>query len=167
MSRWSVLRDVVQSVVELERSTRPGRSAPQGKRRVVRTARTAARSAARRLSYSPQRDGAADPGEVVWTSVAFEDRPQEAKDRPVLVVGRKDARTVLGLMLSSQGHRSDDANWLPIGTGPWDAEQRPSWVRLDRVLELAEDSIRREGAVLDQQRFERVSQALRARGGWD
>jgi hypothetical protein len=162
MSRWSALRGVVQRVVELERSTRPGAPERSGPRRVVRNAR----AAASRLSYTPQRDGAADPGEVVWTGVAYEDRPEIVKDRPVLVVGRRDARTVLALMLSSQGHRADDADWLAIGSGPWDAEQRPSFVRLDRVLELRDDSIRREGAVLDRVRFERVSQALRQRGGW-
>ncbi len=160
VSRWSALRNVVQSVVDLERSTRPRGPAPTGRRRAVARLR-------RTLSYAPRLDGAADPGEIVWTEVAYEDQPDVVKDRPVLVVGRRDERTVLGLMLSSKGHRADDANWLAIGTGEWDRERRPSYVRLDRVLELAEDSIRREGAVLDRARFERVSQALRARGGWE
>jgi hypothetical protein len=31
---------------------------------------------------------------------------------------------------------------------------------------MREDSIRREGAVLDRARFDRVSQVLRARYGW-
>jgi hypothetical protein len=39
-------------------------------------------------------------------------------------------------------------------------------VRLDRVLTMREDSIRREGAVLDRARFDRVGQALRAGYGW-
>ena len=159
MSRWSALRSVVSSVVDLERSTRPRGPRPTGKRRVIAKLR-------RTVSYAPRLDGAADPGEVVWTDVAYEDQPDVVKDRPVLVVGRRDDRTVLGLMLSSRGHRADDANWLAIGTGDWDRERRPSYVRLDRVLELAEDSIRKEGAVLDGPRFERVSQALRDRGGW-
>lgn len=159
MSRWSALRNVVQSVADLERSTRPRAARPTGKRRLVATLR-------RTLSYTPRLDGAADPGEIVWTDVAYEDQPDLVKDRPVLVVGRRDARTVLGLMLSSKGHRADDANWMAVGTGDWDRERRPSYVRLDRVLELAEDSIRKEGAVLDSARFERVSEALRERGGW-
>jgi hypothetical protein len=163
MSRWSALRKAVQAVAELERSTRPAGPAPAGRRRVVRSARAAV---GRRITYAPQSDGAADPGEVVWAGVAYEDQPDVVKDRPVLVVGRKDARTVLGLMLSSQEHRADDADWFAVGSGSWDREGRPSFVRLDRVLELAEDGIRREGAVLDRARFERVSQALRDRGGW-
>ncbi|HEY3647051.1 MAG TPA: hypothetical protein VGL33_03705, partial [Streptosporangiaceae bacterium] len=39
-----------------------------------------------RMSYSPQTDGAPDPGEVVWTWVPFEENDGRGKDRPVLVV---------------------------------------------------------------------------------
>lgn len=159
MSRWPSLRGLVQSVVGLDRSTRPRGPAPRGKRRVVATLR-------RKVSYAPQLDGAADPGEIVWTEVAYEDQPHTVKDRPVLVIGRRDDRTVLGLMLSSQAHRADDADWMALGAGGWDRERRASYVRLDRVLELAEDSIRKEGAILDRARFERVTRELRARGGW-
>ena len=119
-----------------------------------------------RVSYRPRKDGSADPGEVVWTSVAFEDRPQESKDRPVLIVGSKGRGTVLGLMLSTQERRAGQDGWLPLGSGPWDARGRKSYVRLDRVLEIDATSIRREGAVLDPPRFERVAAALRARHGW-
>jgi hypothetical protein len=34
------------------------------------------------------------------------------------------------------------------------------------VIELAEDGIRREGAVLDRDRFDRVAAALRSDHGW-
>ena len=60
---------------------------------------------ARRIVYAPDLDGQADPGEIVWTWVVFEDDPTRGKDRPVLVVGR-DRRTLLGLMLSSQDYHS-------------------------------------------------------------
>ena len=66
---------------------------------------------ARRIEYSPSLDGQADPGEVVWTWVAYEEDPRQGKDRPVLVVGR-DGHTLLGLMLSSNRERDDDRNWL-------------------------------------------------------
>jgi hypothetical protein len=128
-----------------------------------RTEPTAQRS--RRLEYTPDLDGDADPGEVVWTWVAYEDDPRQGKDRPVLVVGR-DGRTLLGLMLSSKNDRADDRNWLALGAGAWDRDQRPSWVRLDRVLVVDADGIRREGAVLDRSRFERVAAALRDGYGW-
>jgi PemK-like, MazF-like toxin of type II toxin-antitoxin system len=119
----------------------------------------------RHLEYSPNLDGDADPGEIVWTWVKYEDDPAQGKDRPVLVVGRSD-RTVLGLMLSSQSERDGQRNWLALGPGDWDRESRPSWVRLDRVLEVDEDGIRREGAVLDPARFDRVAARLRAAYGW-
>ena len=121
--------------------------------------------AGRSLAYAPQPDGRADPGEVVWTWVAYEDDHGRGKDRPVLVVGREGV-TLLGLMLSSQDERDGQRGWLALGAGAWDREQRPSWVRLDRVLRVAEDGIRREGAVLDRARFDRVAEALRADHGW-
>lgn len=117
------------------------------------------------LSYAPNPNGRADPGEVVWAWVAYEDDPRQGKDRPVLVVGR-NGRTVFGLMLSSQSDRDGQRNWLTLGAGAWDRENRPSWLRLDRVLQMPDDSIRREGAVLDRGRFDLVCKALRADYGW-
>ncbi len=38
-----------------------------------------------------------------------------------------------------------------IGSGSWDYEGRASWVRLDRVLDVPEEGIRREGAILDRE----------------
>lgn len=119
----------------------------------------------RHLAYAPALDGDADPGEIVWTWVPYEDDPSQGKDRPVLVVGR-DAGTLLGLMLSSQGERDGQRHWLALGPGEWDRDSRPSWVRLDRVLEVDEDGIRREGAILDRPRFDRVAAILRRNYGW-
>ncbi len=98
--------------------------------------------------------------------MAYEEDASRGKDRPVLVVGRR-GRTLLGLMLSSQAERDGQRGWLALGPGTWDREARPSWVRLDRVLEVDEDGIRREGAVLDRERFERVADRLRRDHGWD
>ncbi|GAA0472227.1 hypothetical protein Aca07nite_82720 [Actinoplanes capillaceus] len=119
----------------------------------------------RHLAYSPDLDGDADPGEIVWTWVPYEDDPSQGKDRPVLVVGR-DARTLLGLMLSSQSDREGQRHWMALGPGDWDRTARPSWIRLDRVLEVEEDGIRREGAILDRPRFDRVAAILRRNYGW-
>lgn len=102
---------------------------------------------------------------MVWTWVTYEEDAGQGKDRPVLVVGR-DGRELLGLMLSSQSSRDGQHGWLALGPGSWDREQRPSWVRLDRVLHVDEDGIRREGAVLDRPRFDRVAVALRRDHGW-
>src|SRR5436309_6343135 len=107
---------------------------------------------ARKLVYAPNLDGRADPGEIVWTWVVYEDDPTRGKDRPVLVVGR-DRRTLLGLMLSSQEHHRNDPDWVGIGSGTWDYEGRASWVRLDRVLDVPEEGIRREGAIVGRDGF--------------
>lgn len=120
---------------------------------------------ARRVSYAPDLDGRADPGEIVWTWVAYEEDASRGKDRPVLVVGRDD-RTLLGLMLSSQERHGADRTWVGIGAGSWDYEGRASWVRLDRVLDVPEEGIRREGAILDRETFERVAIRLRAEYSW-
>ncbi|MBX7431481.1 type II toxin-antitoxin system PemK/MazF family toxin [Mycobacterium sp. Y57] len=120
---------------------------------------------ARRVSYAPDLDGRADPGEIVWTWVVYEDDPNRGKDRPVLVVGR-DSSTLLGLMLSSQDHHRHDPDWIGIGTGSWDYEGRASWVRLDRVLDVPEEGIRREGAILDRDMFDVVAARLRAEYSW-
>ena len=120
---------------------------------------------ARQVVYAPDLDGRADPGEVVWTWVVYEDDPTRGKDRPVLVVGR-ERRVLLGLMLSSQEHHDQDPAWVPIGSGNWDYEGRPSWVRLDRVLDVPEEGIRREGAIMDRTTFEVIATRLRTEYRW-
>lgn len=120
---------------------------------------------ARKIVYAPDLDGQADPGEIVWTWVVYEDDPTRGKDRPVLVVGR-DRQILLGLMLSSQHYHSDDRDWIGIGAGPWDHEGRPSWVRLDRVLDVPEEGIRREGAILERTKFDVVAARLRTEYSW-
>ncbi|OBA58149.1 growth inhibitor PemK [Mycobacterium sp. 1100029.7] len=120
---------------------------------------------ARKVVYAPDLDGRADPGEIVWTWVVYEDDPSRGKDRPVLVVGR-DRGILLGLMLSSQERHASDPQWVGIGTGDWDYEGRDSWVRLDRVLDVPEEGIRREGAILQREIFDVVAARLRAEYSW-
>ena len=162
MANWRdigkrVLKDVLQQQLR--------KAAPR--RRTAGTTRTATprQVAGRHLGYAPKLDGAADPGEIVWTWVPYEEDASRGKDRPVLVVGR-DSGELLGLMLSSNADREGERDWLGIGAGSWDGEHRSSWVRLDRVLSVPEHGIRREGSVLDRARFDVVAQALRADYGW-
>ena len=110
----------IDAIAGAARRPRPRRSP-----RAVRSPRTCVPTAqrARKLVYAPDLDGRADPGEIVWTWVVYEDDPTRGKDRPVLVVGR-DRRTLLGLMLSSQEHHRNDPNWVGIGSGSWDYEGR-------------------------------------------
>ena len=119
-----------------------------------------------RPEYSAVLDGKADPGEVVWTWVPFEDNPSQGKDRPVLVIGR-DGAWLLSLMLTSKDHDHDAANearwgrrWLDIGTGTWDRQGRPSEVRLDRVIRVHPDDVRREGAIMAWPLFDRITRSL-------
>jgi hypothetical protein len=120
------------------------------------------------LRYAPQPDGEPDPGEVVWSWVPYEEDHTLGKDRPVLVVGRNGGH-LLGLMLTSKDHVPASAvsgDYVDLGAGAWDRQGRPSEARLDRILQLRPDSIRREGAVLDRERFEKVAAGLRRRHGW-
>ncbi|WP_310528148.1 type II toxin-antitoxin system PemK/MazF family toxin [Nocardioides sp.] len=116
-------------------------------------------------AYAPQADGEPDPGEVVWAWVAYEDDPSQGKDRPVLVL-RAEGDGWVGLYLSSQDHDRDAADearhgryWMDIGSGAWDSQGRPSEVRLDRLVPLTRDGVRREGAALDPVIFVRVAEA--------
>lgn len=142
-----------------------GGRAPAPAGRPATTGTTPTSSRARQIVYAPDLDGQADPGEIVWTWVEFEEADGRGKDRPVLVVGR-DPHNLLGLMLSSNDRRAQDDDWLGLGSGPWDPEGRPSWVRLDRVLEVPEDGIRREGAICPREIFDRVADRLRSDFGW-
>ncbi|NNG40465.1 type II toxin-antitoxin system PemK/MazF family toxin [Flexivirga sp. ID2601S] len=123
------------------------------------------------LDYAPKPDGRPDPGEIVWGWVPYEEDFTRGKDRPVLLVGR-DAQWLLGLMLTSKDHDRDEEQerragrlWCDIGTGDWDPHRRASEVRVNRVIRLAEEAIRREGAVLPRDRFEIVATAVRAAFG--
>ena len=117
--------------------------------------------------YAPEVDGEPDPGEVVWAWVPYEDDPARGKDRPVLVLDT-DGDGWTGLMLSGQDHDRDAADearygryWMDVGSGGWDAQGRPSEVRLDRLLHLERDGVRREGAALDAKIFHEVVEAVR------
>lgn len=119
-----------------------------------------------RPAYAPSPDGLPDPGEIVWTWVPYEEDHSRGKDRPVLLVGH-DGPWLLGLQLTSKDHdagpgRRSDPRWVDIGTGAWDRKGRPSEVRVDRVVRIDADAVRREGAVLSPERFEEVARAVGA-----
>jgi hypothetical protein len=136
------------------------------------TRRPAARDRTPDVEYRPRADGRPDPGEIVWAWVPYDENDGRGKDRPVLVIGRRGSE-LLGLMLSSKDHDRDAADearfgrrWTDVGTGDWDARRRPSEVRLDRLLVLDPASVRREGAALDRERFDRVVGEARRVQGW-
>lgn len=119
------------------------------------------------VAYKPKRNGRADPGEVVWAWVPFEEDPKQGKDRPVLIVG-KIGRKFAAVQLSSQSHegRRDENDWVAIGTGGWDRRGRLSYVDASRLLKLSARSVRREGGVLPRDRFDAVLARVEQIHGW-
>jgi hypothetical protein len=118
-----------------------------------------------RTSYVPSTDGDADPGEVVWTWVPFEEADGRGKDRPVLVVAAEPAGTVLAVALTSQEHPGRP-EYVPVGSGAWDGQGRASYARVDRVYRVHQQGMRREGAALARKPYDRVRAELRSRYGW-
>ncbi|WJZ03363.1 type II toxin-antitoxin system PemK/MazF family toxin [Corynebacterium freiburgense] len=120
---------------------------------------------ARNLYYAPDMDGQADPGEVVWIMVNTNGPDNPPTERAIVVVGRT-AHNILGLLISPDSTHKNEHNWLDIGAGGWDEASRQCWVRLDKVLEVPELDIRRQGAIIPKQRFERIANRLRKEFGW-
>ncbi|WP_314659058.1 type II toxin-antitoxin system PemK/MazF family toxin [uncultured Rothia sp.] len=119
------------------------------------------------FEYSPSLDGDADPGEIVWTWVPFEEDYSQGKDRPVLLVGR-DGEYLLALMMTSKDHNNRehaDSNYLDIGSGPWDPQGRASEVKLNRVIRVRPDAMRREGAIMPEDTFRLIERAWTRRNG--
>ena len=105
-----------------------------------------------RVEYSPDIDGDADPGEVVWTWVPYEDDPSKGKDRPVVIIGRTgDDLAAVPLTSKDRGHGQ-----VAVGTGDWDRGGRPSFAKVDQLLVVREGDVRREGAALDRRHFDEV-----------
>jgi hypothetical protein len=154
MPRW------LDSLVEpLRRAAATVRNAERGAGRTTRKREPTTRvlEAGVRIEYTPQLDGDPDPGEVVWTWVPFEDDPTLGKDRPVVIVGRHGTQ-LSGVALTSK--HKDRPDHVDIGTGPWDSRGRPSYAKVDRLLDIDPDRVRREGAVLSRRRFDAVVEAV-------
>ncbi len=117
------------------------------------------------IGYRPSTNGRADPGEIVWAWVPYEEDPTRGKDRPVLVLAA-DGDDVLVLPMTSKDHDRDAVQeardgrlWMDVGSGPWDARGRPSEVRRTRTLRVPADPVRREGAALGAEIFAAVAAA--------
>jgi len=108
-----------------------------------------------RIQYTPHLDGDPDPGEVVWTWVPFEEDQTLGKDRPVIIIGRH-GDLLSGVALTSK-HKP---NTIEVGSGPWDGQGRPSYAKVDRLLDIEPATVRREGAVLSRRRFDTVIEAV-------
>ena len=117
-------------------------------------------------SYTPVMDGDADPGEVIWTWVPYQEDASVGKDRPAVVIGAQGEGVYI-LQLTSKDHTRDAAQeaaagryWLDIGAGDWDSKGRPSEVRLDRALWVKATDVRREGAIRPKKTWQLIVDAL-------
>jgi hypothetical protein len=119
------------------------------------------------IVYAPQADRDADPGEVVWAWVPYEEDHRQGKTRPVLIIGY-DRSWLLGVFLSSTDHDRDAGqeadqgrHWVRVGRGAWDRRGRRSFARVDRIVRIAPASLSGKADRLDQDRFERVATGIR------
>ncbi|MGC3994599.1 MAG: type II toxin-antitoxin system PemK/MazF family toxin [Propionicimonas sp.] len=120
------------------------------------------------LNYDPHPGNTADPGEVVWTWVPFEEDHSQGKDRPVLVIGR-DGPWLLALPMTSKDHDRDAGQeagegryWFDIGSGSWDAQGRESEVRVNRIIRVDPARVRRIAARVRPAVFDGVAAAVRS-----
>ena len=81
------------------------------------------------------------------------------------MIGRQSADRVYAVRMTSKAH-DGDRDFLTIGTGAWDSQGRESWVDIEQLYSVHEQGLRREAAVLDRARFDRVADALTRRYGW-
>jgi hypothetical protein len=117
------------------------------------------------IAYAPDRDGAPDAGEIVWTWVPYEENDGRGKDRPVLVIARQNADRVYAVRLTSSSHEGE-RDFIGVGAGDWDAQGRPSWVDVGQLYSLHERGLRREASALDRSAFAKVAKELSHRYGW-
>ena len=110
------------------------------------------------IEYSPCLDGDPDPGEVVWTWVPYEEDPSAGQGSP------------------GGDHRPA---WRPLGGGAVDVEGsrqraagcrrsravgprgRVSYAKVERLLDVVPEQVRREGAVLERRHFDDVVAGVR------
>lgn len=119
------------------------------------------------FAYAPDRNGHADPGEVIWTWVPYSDDPSIGKDRPALVLAER-GHSLIVAQLTSKNHDLDRQQeaaegryWFKVGSGDWDRKHRTSFMRVDRLIQIQPDAMRREGGRLPEDVFTRAVKELK------
>ncbi|MCB0912972.1 MAG: type II toxin-antitoxin system PemK/MazF family toxin, partial [Propionibacteriaceae bacterium] len=97
----------------------------------------------------------------------YEEDHSQGKDRPVLVIGH-EGPWLLALPMTSKDHDRDAAQeagegryWVDIGSGGWDRQRRDSEVRVNRILRIDPERIRRISERISPERFEEVAEGVR------
>ena len=107
-----------------------------------------------RFAYRPRHpDGHADPGEVVWARVPFEEDPTQGKDRPVLIVGRASNGNLVGVQLTSKTHHKGS---FPVEWG----SDKASHLRPERFIQVDLKNYRKEGAYIKKPVFQEIVNSL-------
>ncbi|MGW5231790.1 type II toxin-antitoxin system PemK/MazF family toxin [Streptomyces nodosus] len=135
------------------------------------TPRTGPKTANLQVRHSAVWAGRVAQLRPIRARLPFEENDGRGKDRPVLVVAREAAGTLLAVQLTSKRHdgthaHGDPRHWVPIGHGPWDRSERDSWVYIERVMRVHDAGMRREACALDRGRFNLVVHHLQERYGW-
>lgn len=161
------IRGAIADALSPGRSGRSGRSGQGSRPRQPASAYPGDFRGRTTLRYDPRPGNTADPGEVVWTWVPFEEDHTQGKDRPVLVVGT-EGRWLLALPMTSKDHDRDAAQeasqgryWVDVGTGGWDRERRESEVRVNRIVRVDPAQVRRIAERVSPEVFERVAAGVR------
>jgi hypothetical protein len=169
-----IIKAIGQAIVDALRPRRsPRRRTPRKRSTPARTRTSSGRNypgdfqGRPVLTYGPHPGSLPDPGEVVWTWVPYEEDHTQGKDRPVLIIGR-DRDWLLGLPMTSQDHDRDAAQeasegryWVELGRGPWDPSGRVSEVRVNRIIRVDPNGVRRVSGALDEASFNRVADGVR------
>ena len=178
MSSSRLLRSIGRAILDALGTRRPSRPAgtapkPGPRRQSAKRTPTATSTypgdytGPLQLTYAPHPGKFADPGEVVWTWVPYEEDHSQGKDRPVLLVGRESS-WLLALQMTSVDHDRDAAQearagrfWVDIGSGAWDNQGRRSEVRVNRVIRVDPDAVRRVSVSVSRETFEVVVAGMR------
>ena len=76
-----------------------------------------------------------------------------------------DYRDMINFEYSPSLGGDADPNYLDIGSGPWDPQGRASEVKLNRVIRVRPDSMRREGAIMPEDTFRLIECAWTRHNG--
>lgn len=120
----------------------------------------------RAIAYAPDIDGQVEAGEIAWLWVPAYGPENPPAERAMVVVGRANREDVLGLLISPEQCHDEEQNWLAIGPGGWNPSGETCWVRVDKLIQVPEHSVRRQGVLLPEARFDRIARVLRTRFGW-